>query len=190
MYLKKFQILCVLISLIARKEGREVRVSDRWMFLYHWENKETVDLIGNVPHKPVLTCAAVVSFPIARSERKTCLPRFCLHPLRISQAFCSPLVTGQKTTAMQANQHKQKYSTVFVFHRLLSSNSIFGDKGEKTWITTTLSACPYPNFKVIPLMFLSAYLNVCFSFLKANALSIPSLLTCQLLLSFQRCWSY
>ena len=112
MYLKKFQILCVLISLIARKERREVRVSDRWMFLYHWENKETVDLIGNVPHKPVLTCATVVSFPIARSERKTCLPRFCLHSLRISQAFCSPLVIGQETTAVKANQHKQNYLTV------------------------------------------------------------------------------
>ena len=70
------------------------------------------------------------------------------------------MVIGQKTTAMQASQHKQKYSTVFVVHHLLSSNSIFGDQGEKTWITTTLSACPHPNFKVIPFMFLSAYLNV------------------------------
>ena len=171
------------------------------MFLCHWENRETVNLIEKVPHKSVLNCATVVSFPIARAERKTCLPRFCLHLLRISQAFCSPLVIGQETTVMQANQHKQNYSTVcFCCLSVIVFQQHFRRPGWKkstrlikpAGTTTALSACPHANLNQDNSInvFVCLFKYPCFSFLKANALSIPSVLFSQLLLSFQRCWSY
>ena len=144
----------------------------------------------------MLACATVVSFPIARLERKTCLPRFCLHPLRISQAFCSPLVIGQETTAMQANQHKRLklldclflLFIIYCVPTALSASRVKKiDSFNKTG-TTALTTCPHPNLKIIPsIFFVCLFKCLCFSFLKANALSILSVLTCQLLLSFQRC---
>ena len=113
--IKKFQILSV-FSLpwsLEKKDEKREWVTDECFFAI--EKIETVNLTGNVPHKLVLSCATVVSFPIARAERKTCLPRFsgfCPHPLCISQAFCSLLVIGQEASAMQANQHKQNYLIV------------------------------------------------------------------------------
>ena len=94
--------------------------------------------------------------------------------------------------------NKTSWLFVFVVHNLLCSNSIFGVQAEKCRPGGLIKLGPLqplvcvrtPNLKIVPSMFSSAYLNVCFSFLKANALSIPSVLTCQLLLSFQRCWSY
>ena len=110
--------------------------------------------------KSVLTCATVVSFPVERAEWKTSLPRFCLHPLRSSQAFCSPLVIGQETTAVQTNQHKQNYLTVCFPTAFRRPGWKKIDPFNKTGTTTALSVCPHPNLKIIPSMFLSTHLNV------------------------------
>jgi hypothetical protein len=100
---------------------RSVSENVKWMFLCYWENRETLNsLMGNIPHKPVLVCATVVSFPRgrARAERQALVPRLCLVPSApqtiayLPKVFCSPLVLGQETTATQANQHKQNYPTV------------------------------------------------------------------------------